>query len=86
MQGMGSLSIVTELSRARSGHMGRKPAVVHSLTAIAACIDRLRRALFGSVAATAADRPVKIVAFGDSLTAGYGLPARTRFRRSSKRR
>jgi acyl-CoA thioesterase-1 len=29
--------------------------------------------------ATAADRPVKIVAFGDSLTAGYGLAAEDAF-------
>jgi acyl-CoA thioesterase-1 len=29
--------------------------------------------------AGAADRPVKIVAFGDSLTAGYGLPAAAAF-------
>ncbi|MBX6328039.1 MAG: arylesterase [Pseudolabrys sp.] len=30
-------------------------------------------------AAMAADRPVKIVAFGDSLTAGFGLPADAAF-------
>jgi len=30
--------------------------------------------LLGPIAARAADGPVKIVAFGDSLTAGFGLP------------
>jgi len=51
-------------------------------------VQRLRAAVFvgvicGALAAThsaiAADRPVKIVAFGDSLTAGYGLPAQEAF-------
>lgn len=32
-----------------------------------------------SAAAPAADRPLRIVAFGDSLTAGYGLPASAAF-------
>jgi acyl-CoA thioesterase-1 len=32
-----------------------------------------------SAGAVAAERPVKIVAFGDSLTAGYGLPAQDAF-------
>jgi acyl-CoA thioesterase I len=37
--------------------------------------------LFGTalVASAAIERPVKIVAFGDSLTAGYGLPATDAF-------
>jgi acyl-CoA thioesterase I len=37
--------------------------------------------LFGTalVASAATERPVKIVAFGDSLTAGYGLPATDAF-------
>lgn len=32
-----------------------------------------------SPAANAADRPLRIIAFGDSLTAGYGLPASAAF-------
>jgi lysophospholipase L1-like esterase len=32
-----------------------------------------------SPAALASDRPLRIVAFGDSLTAGYGLPADAAF-------
>jgi acyl-CoA thioesterase-1 len=32
-----------------------------------------------SPAADAADRPLRIIAFGDSLTAGYGLPASASF-------
>jgi len=42
-------------------------------------VQRLAAALIALVfllaPAQAADRPVKIVAFGDSITAGYGLPA-----------
>jgi acyl-CoA thioesterase-1 len=34
---------------------------------------------FAGVAAAAGSRPLKIVALGDSLTAGYGLPADTAF-------
>jgi acyl-CoA thioesterase-1 len=34
---------------------------------------------FVAAAAPAADRPLKIVALGDSLTAGYGLPASAAF-------
>lgn len=33
----------------------------------------------GSMAVRAAERPLKIVAFGDSLTAGLGLPAQSSF-------
>jgi acyl-CoA thioesterase-1 len=35
--------------------------------------------LLAPALARAADRPVKIVAFGDSLTAGYGLPTNAAF-------
>jgi acyl-CoA thioesterase-1 len=35
--------------------------------------------LMCTVAAQAAEKPLKIVAFGDSLTAGYGLPAAEAF-------
>jgi acyl-CoA thioesterase-1 len=35
--------------------------------------------LLGPIAARAADDPVKIVALGDSLTAGYGLPGAATF-------
>jgi acyl-CoA thioesterase-1 len=36
-------------------------------------------AVFAGVSAMAADKPVKIVALGDSLVAGYGLPANAAF-------
>jgi acyl-CoA thioesterase-1 len=35
--------------------------------------------MFAGVSAMAADKPVKIVALGDSLVAGYGLPANAAF-------
>jgi acyl-CoA thioesterase-1 len=56
---------------------------------ISGMVHRLFVAVFGLVAlvatatmpvqGVAADRPVRIVAFGDSLTAGYGLPAQETF-------
>ena len=52
---------------------GKRGVAVHSLkTAIFALVS-CAAILLGSVVAEAADRPVKIVALGDSLTAGYGL-------------
>ena len=36
-------------------------------------------AAFGAAGAAATDRPIKIVALGDSLTAGFGLPAAETF-------
>lgn len=45
-----------------------------------ALVQTLIAALFVAAApALAQDRPVKIVAFGDSLTAGYGLPSQDAF-------
>jgi acyl-CoA thioesterase-1 len=73
MQGMNSLSIVTELGRALSRSYGTKAAAVHSLIVTAVTLVACAMLIFGSGVAEAADRPVKIVALGDSLTAGYGL-------------
>jgi acyl-CoA thioesterase-1 len=52
---------------------------VHTLAAgVLVAVVMLTGVLAGS-AALAADRPLQIVAFGDSLTAGYGLPADAAF-------
>jgi acyl-CoA thioesterase-1 len=52
---------------------------VHMLVAaVLVAVVVLTGALAGS-AAPATDRPLQIVAFGDSLTAGYGLPADAAF-------
>jgi len=45
--------------------------LIHLLAAVFGC--------FVAVAAPTADRPLKIVALGDSLSAGYGLPASAAF-------
>jgi len=45
--------------------------LIHLLAAMFGCLM--------AVAAPAADRPLKIVALGDSLSAGYGLPASAAF-------
>ena len=73
MKGMRSLSIVTELSRAPSRSYGKDGRRVHSAKAAAFALIACAALLGGLVTAAAADRPVKIVALGDSLTAGYGL-------------
>jgi acyl-CoA thioesterase-1 len=72
MQGMNSLSIVTELSRAFRSY-GKRMVAVQSLTVTILALIGCAALFMGSVAVKAADRPVKIVALGDSLTAGYGL-------------
>jgi acyl-CoA thioesterase-1 len=76
MRGIGSLPIVTKLKHALkhvlatwSRSYGKDAARVHSLRAFAFSLILL----IGLQSGMAADRPVKIVAFGDSLTAGYGL-------------
>src|SRR5947209_19666194 len=56
----------------------RSPGVQMRAGAIALAAILLGTALPGSPAA-AGDGPVRIVAFGDSLTAGYGLPADAAF-------
>jgi acyl-CoA thioesterase-1 len=71
MKGMGSLSIVT--GRALSRSYGKEAALVHSLQAVLAALLSGALLWAAPVAAQASDRPVKIVALGDSLTAGYGL-------------
>ena len=46
---------------------------------LAAVIAALMSLIFSASAVTAAPRPVRLVAFGDSLTAGYRLPADAAF-------
>ena len=86
MKGMRSLSIVTELSRALSRSYGKDSRRVHSAEAAAIRLDRLRGAFVRACSADAADRPVKIVALGDSLTAGYGLARQDAFPAQLERR
>ncbi len=47
--------------------------MVHSLKVTVLALIACAAVLLGSVVVEAADRPVKIVALGDSLMAGYGL-------------
>ena len=56
---------------------GKRPALVQRLAAalLIACVAALPAATAGR----AAERPVKIVALGDSLIAGFGLPASALF-------
>jgi acyl-CoA thioesterase-1 len=58
---------------------GKEAVRVHSLKVIAFALIGCAALLTGSIAVKAADRPVKIVALGDSLTAGYGLDRRDAF-------
>ena len=76
---MRSLSIVTELSRALSRSYGKGGRRVHSAKAAVLALIGCAALLGGLVTADAADRPVKIVALGDSLTAGYGLSRQDAF-------
>jgi len=73
MQGMNSLSIVTELKHRALRSYGKRAVAVHSLIVTAVTLIACAMLMFGSGTVEAADRPVKIVALGDSLTAGYGL-------------
>jgi acyl-CoA thioesterase-1 len=52
---------------------------INALTMLLAWLLALSLAVPLSAAAPAADRPLRIMAFGDSLTAGYGLPASAAF-------
>jgi len=79
MKGMGSLLIVTELGRALFRSYGKEAARVHSLKATAFVLIGCAALLMGPIPAKAADRPVKIVALGDSLTAGFGLARQDAF-------
>ena len=76
---MRSLSIVTELSRALSRSYGKGGRRVHSAKAAVLALIACAALLGGLVTADAADRPVMIVALGDSLTAGYGLSRQDAF-------
>jgi acyl-CoA thioesterase-1 len=60
--------------RYRPSYGNRRPRVQRLAALLLALACLLAPAL-----ARAADRPVKIVAFGDSLTAGYGLPTNAAF-------
>jgi acyl-CoA thioesterase-1 len=81
MKGMGSLPIVTELSRMLSRSYGKTAGRVHSLRAgaVSLIFGEILASILGLHLAMAADRPVKIVALGDSLTAGYGLDRQSAF-------
>ena len=59
----------------QSRSYGNRIALVQRLAAVVLTIA----ALLGPIAARAADDPVKIVALGDSLTAGYGLDGNLAF-------
>jgi acyl-CoA thioesterase-1 len=74
---IGLPDFVTKLSRIRS--YGESIARVHSLAAMAAAVFLLLVLPGIALAQAAPERPVKIVAFGDSLTAGYDLPAKDGF-------
>lgn len=56
-------------------HMGRRRLLVNLATGAAG----LALAAFGGRADAAADRPIRIVAYGDSLTAGFQLPPSASF-------
>ena len=79
MKGMRSLSIVSELGRAPSRSYGKGSRRVHSAKAAAFALIACAALLSGLVTADAADCPVRIVALGDSLTAGYGLSRQDAF-------
>lgn len=79
MKGMGSLLIVTELGRALFRSYGKEAAGVHRLKNTTLALIGCLALLMGAIPAKAADRPVKIVALGDSLTAGYGLTRQEAF-------
>ena len=52
---------------------------VDGIRLVISVVAALLFVLASTVAPDAADRPLKITAFGDSLTAGYGLPASAAF-------
>jgi acyl-CoA thioesterase I len=72
-------------SYGRRGAGGQMPARTIALAAMVFCgvlSGALSAAMISSAmvsSAMGADRPVRIVAFGDSLTAGFGLPAAAAF-------
>jgi acyl-CoA thioesterase-1 len=63
---------------ADSGHIGAMKSLVHSLTFAALALAGLV-GMFATPALAQRDTSLKIVAFGDSLTAGYGLPVQDAF-------
>jgi acyl-CoA thioesterase-1 len=58
---------------------GKRAVAVQSANVTAVTLIACAMLIFGSGVADAADRPVKIVALGDSLTAGYGLDRQSAF-------
>ena len=66
-------------SRVLSRSYGKEAAWVHSLRAGAVSLIFGLALMAGILPGLAADRPVKIVALGDSLTAGYGLDRQSAF-------
>src|SRR5215207_2016758 len=66
--------------RARPWSYGTRGSVIHSsYVAILVLLSFFTFFTFGKYSGARADTPLKIVAFGDSLTAGYGLPAKDAF-------
>src|SRR5262249_25954369 len=67
----------------RSRTYGESPRAVQSLARAATITVAWAAALFGAISIggplRAADRPITIVALGDSLTAGFGLPSEKSF-------
>jgi acyl-CoA thioesterase-1 len=61
-----------------SVHIGAMKSLVHSLTVTGLALAGVIVMAVVSAAAQSAT-PLKVVAFGDSLTAGYGLPAQDTF-------
>lgn len=74
---IGLPEFVTKLSRTRS--YGEWRAWVHRLAVLPIAAFAVLALSDVAVAQSSLARPVKIVALGDSLTAGYGLPAKDSF-------
>ena len=60
---------------------GKQMGTVHTVVnlRLALCLALLVQVLAHMSAASAQERPIRIIAFGDSLTAGYGLPPKNAF-------
>ncbi len=60
-------------------HMAPSGRARHAVRALAACLVAYAALALGPLPGRAAERPLRLVALGDSLTAGYGLPADAAF-------
>jgi acyl-CoA thioesterase-1 len=69
---------VPDMGRGRLGSYGSSIVLIQALALAAAFAAGIAGGMAPGVA-TAADRPVRIVALGDSLTAGFNLPASAAF-------